>query len=578
MRRNRNLTMVLAPAVMVGIIFWGAEGMINALAGESLSSPAGPDSRSGEVDRLFSGWNRPNTPGATVAVMHKGAIVFQKSYGRKHSGYDLSWNPQTRSRIYSMTKHFTGIAALILEDQGKLDLDDDVRKYLPEMPVYEKEITLRHLLSNTSGIRDDEQILTLSGLMDGSKVSLDYYFETVTRQKRLNFLPGAACLYSNSGFRMMARIIERVGGKSFPQWMSENIFEPLGMDRTLVVQNDDFVVRDLAEGYDRMQNGTFEPAIRIFGTSGDGAVVSTVPDMLKWVDNFKSNCLHIRDFPNRLVAKTPLTGGRLSRYGLGICVDSYGGLPRYHHGGGAPGYRSEIAYFPEQDFAVIILANRSDADSGTKAETIAEIYLGEEMAEAEKAAGGVFHPEERTLKRLEGMYVDTEMGLVAGIVVPGKKSAGDIHLGGTAGFISVLKAVSNTAFEPAVGYSSVRMRCEYRAQSEHPVLHIDVGREGYTEFVRVSDFELSSSKLTKYKGLYRSEEVAASLHVVFREGRLFLRLGFGIWPTQLRELEPVFPDIFSGPGVSVKFLQKADEITGMVVNTSQSRYLEFLKQ
>jgi len=567
---------LLAAVLIVGFICC-AEDKGKTKEEKSSGSLGRANTQSEAVDRLFAGWDKPKTPGASVAVWQAGKVLHQKSYGRKHIGYDLPWNPDTRSRIYSMTKHFMGVAALILEDRRDLSLDDDVRQHLPDWPAYEEKITLRHILSNTSGIRDDEQILTFSGLMDGAMVSLDYYYQTVARQKRLNFPPGAACLYSNSGFRMMARIIERLSGRAFPDWMANNIFKPLGMDRTLVAQYDTLVIEDMAQGYDRQRNGSYEPAIHIFGTSGDGAIVSTVPDMLKWADNFMSNRLHIKNFPERLVAKTPLTDGRLSHYGLGICTDIYRGVRRYHHGGGAPGYRSEITYFPDRDLAVVILANRSDANPGQKAEAIADIYLEDDIRNAEKQKGELFQPRREALEPLKGTYVDPETGLVAQIAVPDANPSIDLYLGGTAGFISPLKAVDEKTFASAIGYSSTRMQIEYREHGERPLLHIDLGRGGFTTFVPAVDVNPTAQQLEQYEGVYRSDEIAAPLSVLLKEGNLFLRLGFGVWPTQLRELEPVYPDIFSAPGISVKFVNRAKHVKSLIINTAQSRYFELKK-
>ncbi len=301
-----------------------------------------------EVDNLFIGVNKPHAPGAIVAVTKSGKYLHLRGYGRMNVEHDLPWTVDCRSRLYSASKHFVGVAVLMMEDRGELRLDDDVRKYLPEMPDYGEKITIRHLLTNTSGLRDDETTLQMFGFYDSYPISLDYiYHEVITKQKTLNFIPGSACVYSNSGFRLIAIIIERISGQPFPRWMAENIFIPLGMEKTLVAQYDYEVVEDMASGYDVRQDGTFKKSLLRVGTSGDGGIVSTIPDMLKWIENLQNNKLRIRNFPARLVAKKRLNDGRFSPYGLGINTFNPSGLKIFHHSGGAAGYRFYFALYPE---------------------------------------------------------------------------------------------------------------------------------------------------------------------------------------------------------------------------------------
>lgn len=541
---------------------------------DGLSSSAGVDlqEKSRAVDKLFAAWDQPGTPGAIVGIKQGGRILHLKGYGRASIEFDLPWQPYTRSRIYSITKHFMGTAALILEDRGKLDLDDDVRKYLPELPDYGHKITLRHLLTNTSGLRDDEEILLLSGLMNGTPVSLEYMFKAVLKQKGVNFLPGAAYLYCNSGFRMMALIIERLSGKSCPQWMRENVFIPSGMTRTLMMQYDTQMAAGMASGYDKARDGAFTRARFGIGTSGDGAIVSTITDMMKWSENFKTNRLRIRDFPARLVRKHKLNNGYVSDYALGINIRPYRGLRTFNHGGGAEGYLAQFWYFPDQDFTIVILANRTDTYLPLKAQAAADIYLAGAMAKAEKKTGKFYKPERREMEKFKGLYVNPGAGLVVNVIPLNNFPTGELYFGSNYG---VMKAIGPAEFETAVGYNAGTARFEFKEPGKRPLLHFGLGLAEPALFIPVSGLNLDAGQLREYAGVYKSDELENPVRVALKEGKLRLHFGPVYSPGQVAELKPVYADLFYGGVFNVSFLRDGSaRVKGLQISTPRARYFK----
>lgn len=529
------------------------------------------------VDMIFSEFNKPQNPGANVAVVRGDKYLHAKGYGRMSIEYDLPWTLESRSRLYSASKHFVGVACLLLEDQGKLTLEDDIRKYLPEMPQYAQKITLRHLLSNTSGIRDDEGTLNMFGFNATYPISLEYIYDNViTRMKKLNFSPGSACLYSNSGFRLIAMIIERVSGKSFPEWMEQNIFKPLEMNNTLVAQYDYEVAENMASGYDWTEEGRFKKARLRVGTSGDGGIVSTIPDMLKWFNNFRSNRLGIHKFPARLVDKTKLGDGRISHYGLGINTIDYRGIRALHHGGGADGYQFQFYRFPEQDLTVIVFANRTDVHIRPMVQKVVNVYLSADLQEREGEKKNYSSVDSKKHEKLKGLYVNADKGLVVDVSIPEKWANADLYMGGAVGIR--MRAIEDFEFESVSGYSSEVARFDFIEGKERPNLLLNIGLGGDTLFSPVDEIKLSEKELEKFTGTFKCDEISEPIQIIVKNQKLVMKLGRGVLSLQWKTLKPVLPYVFYTNYRSMRFFADKDgNISGMLLNGTHSRFFEFTK-
>ena len=246
-----------------------------------------------QVDELFAEWDGATAPGAVVGIFMDGRIIYSKGYGLANLDYDIPITPQSVLRIGSISKQFVAMCIAILADQGKLSLDDDIRTHIPEMPDYGNQITIRHLLHHTSGIREYLTLVNLIGKPEGSVFGYTTreLVELLSRQQNLNFEPGSQFSYTNSGYFLLAEIITRVSGMKASAFAQENIFEPLGMTQTRFYDDPNAIIRNQAFGYSPNRDGGYRLDILRSDVIGDLGVITTVEDFLHWDNNFYENKL-----------------------------------------------------------------------------------------------------------------------------------------------------------------------------------------------------------------------------------------------------------------------------------------------
>lgn len=353
------------------------------LPGSAAAVPApGP---AAEVDELFAAWDEPDSPGAAVGVFRDGRIVYAQGYGSANLDYGIPMSPQTVLRTGSLTKQFVAMGIALLAEQGKLDPDDDIREYLPEMPDYGTPITLKHLLHHTSGIREYLTLVSLIGKPEGSGYvyTPEGLLAMLARQKALNFEPGERYEYSNSGYFLLAEVIARVSGTSAGTFLEEHVFEPLGMDDTRLHDDPDAVIRNRGVGYSPADSGGFRLDILRLEVVGDLGVITSVEDFVKWDRNFYENRLG-KGSPELL--QTVLTPGTLNDgeridYAWGLRAGRYRGLETIYHSGSAVGYVAYYLRFPDQAFSVVVLSNLSRFSPERSAKRIADVYLAEHFGD-----------------------------------------------------------------------------------------------------------------------------------------------------------------------------------------------------
>jgi len=261
--------------------------------------------------------------------------------------------------------------------EGKVRLDDDIRKYLPEMPAYGKPVTVRHLLHHTSGLRDYNALLSLAGFRpESDSPTVAEALEIVRRQKKLNYTPGEEYSYTNTGFFLLSQIVERVSGKSLNAFAQERIFKPLGMNKTLIQDDHTQIIRDRATGYTRGEKG-FAISMSNWDETGDGNVYTTVRDMAKWDQAFYTGEVLGKDLVEMMQTPGTLNSGKKIDYAWGLVVTEHKGLKVVEHGGAWVGFRAAIVRFPEQTFSVVILANLDAIMPSWLAFGVADIYLAD---------------------------------------------------------------------------------------------------------------------------------------------------------------------------------------------------------
>ena len=385
-----------------------------------------------QVDELFAEWDGEISPGAVVGIFMDGRIIYSKGYGVANLDYDIPITPQSVLRIGSISKQFIAMCIAMLAEQGKLSFDDDIRTYLPEMPDYGNQVTIRHLLHHTSGIREYLALVNLIGKPEGSVFGYTTreLVELLSRQQKLNFEPGSQFSYTNSGYFLLAEIVTRVSGMKASAFAQENIFEPLGMTQTRFYDDPNAIIRNQAFGYSPKRDGGYRLDILRSDVIGDLGVITTVEDFLHWDNNFYENKLGAgtKNLITMMFTRGRTSSGEDLSYALGLEFDSYRGLKTMGHGGSAVGYVAEFLQFPEQRFSVVILSNLSSFRPGRIARQVADLYLANQFSEAQasderdRTRPDAPEPVERLTPELEafiGDFYSEELDFVYSFMVEG---------------------------------------------------------------------------------------------------------------------------------------------------------------
>lgn len=334
------------------------------------------------VDSIFASWDKPDSPGCALAVARNGELVYTRGYGYANLDYDIPITPQTVFDVASVTKQFVAAVANMLALEGKLSLDDDIRQWLPELPEYDSPITLRHLIFHTGGLRDYLNLFPLAGAGDYYSVSREQLLAMMSRQRAAVFAPGERYEYSNTGYMLLAHALERAAGKSIGELARERIFEPLGMDGSLMYENRERIIPLRATGYHRDDDG----GLRIvhnynFEIAGDGQLYTTVEDLLRWDDY-----LHGAERPaihESMLTEGTLNDGEAIGYAHGITPGEYRGLRTVGHSGHSWGFLTELRRYVEPGVAIAVSCNSEYGDPGELARRVADHYLADQLAPPE---------------------------------------------------------------------------------------------------------------------------------------------------------------------------------------------------
>lgn len=337
-----------------------------------------------KVDELFKEWDRIDSPGAAVGIIKDGKTVYARGYGMANLDYNIPISPQTVFRVGSVSKQFTAMCIALLIEQGKISLDDDIRKYLPDMHEFDLPVTIRHMIHHTSGIRDYLVLQGLAGRSDGYFYTSQEVVDLLSRQKELNFKPGSEYSYSNSGYFLLAEIVGSVTGMKPSDYAEKFIFEPLGMKNTHFHDNPKMVVKNRASGYMPLDGDGFKIHMTQLNMIGDGGVFTSVEDFFKWDQNFYANKLGqgTQDLIHMLLTPGRLNDGREMNYAFGLVISRYRGLRTISHGGSFVGFKAHYLQFPEHRFSVVILSNLGSFNPGRIALSIADLYLADLFTES----------------------------------------------------------------------------------------------------------------------------------------------------------------------------------------------------
>ena len=367
-----------------------------------------------KVDEVFARFVRPGSPGCALGILQNGGFAYTHGYGSASVEHDVPITTDTVFDIGSVSKQFTAMAVLLLQRDGKLSLDDDVRKYVPELPDYGKRITIRHLLSHTSGLRDYNDLMVLDGHDVRDHTTDRDALELIARQKALNFSPGDDWRYSNTGFFLASIIVKRVSGRTLAAFAHDRIFVPLRMSNTQYLDDTRRIVPHRAEAYDH-EGGGFTVDMSDWDQTGDGAVQTTVNDMARWAMTSDEPGVGDRAIVDLMQTEGQLNNGKAHGYGLGLSVGTYRGLRRIAHGGSWAGYRAQLTRFPEQRTAIIVLCNVDDAGTNVLSDGVADVWLeraglaAKEPAPRKREVPPQFIPGATLLGDYVGRYMSPEL-------------------------------------------------------------------------------------------------------------------------------------------------------------------------
>lgn len=308
------------------------------------------------ADAVLAQFAKPDAPGCAVSVWQDGKVLVEKGYGAANLEHGVAIDAQRSVfDIGSTSKQFTAAAILLLVQDGKLKLDDDIRRHLPQLPDYGTPITIDHLLRHTSGLRDYLVLLNLGGVARGDVSSNADAMAAIVRQRGLNFQPGSAYAYSNTGYFLLARIVEKASGQGFAEFAKARIFDPLGMAGTSVLDRHDKLVPQRASAYRPDGPGRFALMMSNWEQTGDGAVQSTVADLAKWDANFYQPRVGGRWLVEQMQAPGKLNDGTVLQYGRGLMLDTHRGVATVSHAGAFAGYKAELLRLPQQKLGVAVL-------------------------------------------------------------------------------------------------------------------------------------------------------------------------------------------------------------------------------
>jgi CubicO group peptidase (beta-lactamase class C family) len=522
------------------------------------------DAVGARVDAVFADYDKPDSPGCALGVYRDGALAYARGYGMADLERGVPITPRTVFDIGSTSKQFSAAAIVLLAQDGTLTLDDDVRRWVPELPDYGARITIRHLLLHTSGLRDYIGLLTLAGHRTDDVTEADDALRILARQKALNFEPGAEHLYSNSGYFLLSTIVERASGKTLQAFARERIFAPLGMTKTHYLGSYDDIVADRALAYAPRPGGGLRQDISRWLQVGDGAVFTTVEELLHWDNNFYDPKVGGAALLETLQAPGSLNGDKPLTYALGLGIGTYRGQRTVSHGGSWGGYRAELLRFPDQRFSVATLCNLGTINPTQLARQVAAVYLEDVLAPAPAATASGPSVDFSAVSGFMGQYRHpvTRARLNVTLLNAQFTVLGDgrFELRPRGGNVFGADGTSTTwTFEP--GEPGGPARLTRKQEGLEPEV-----------FEKIAPLKLTAEALAPYAGRYYSEELDATFTLAVEDGVLTVRRR-GAGP---QRLVPVVRDEFMAGSVTVRFERVADgAVTGYVMDLGRVRNLRF---
>lgn len=520
------------------------------------------------VDQLLMGFAGDGTPGAVVGVVSDGRLRFTRAYGMANLSHGIKFGVGTVSNIGSVTKQFTAMGLLLLQAEGKLSLDDDIRRYIPELPDFGTPITLKHLLTHTGGYREVYNLLPMMGYGGEDAFSRDQVIGIVQRQPELQAQPGTEFNYNNTGYILLATTIERVSGMSFPEYMKARVFTPLGMTQTRVETKQGEVIPGSAQGYVAAEGGGYRSVHDLAASYGAGGIYTTVADLATWMRNYRDATLGGREAIDAITTNTILESGDSTGYGLGLGIATFRGRRRYAHTGGDVAHRALFAYYPELESGVIILSNNGSFDLGVGSQIALAFFKDR------------FEPEEETDTASAGTMSEARMRAIAG----------DWRIAGPTASVDIVYTVADGALyaqatnqprfkltptsDSTARFNGVEATVTFHFKADATVDSATHSQGRPVPMIRVARVKLSGGQLAEFAGRFYSEELETGVEVALQGDSLVAR-NSRMKPFKLSHRDGLE---FAGgfPFATIKFQRAGNgRITGFMASNGRTKNVWF---
>lgn len=526
------------------------------------------------IDKIFADFDDSLKPGAAVAVVKNGEVVFKKGYGSANLEYDIPVTPKTIFHIASVSKQFTVFALLLLAEEGKLSLDDPVQQYIPEVPDFGEEITLRHLATHTSGMRDQWDLLNLAGWRWDDVITKEHILKLVAKQKDLNFKPGEQFMYCNTGFTLLAEVVARVSGKSFAEFTQLRIFKPLRMANSQFYDDHTKIVRNRAYSYYPAIFG-YTKSVLSYANVGATSLFTTVEDLSLWAMNFQDPKIGSKAIIEQMNTLAVLNNGKTFGGAYGQFVSPYKGLQQIQHSGGDAGYRSYFCRFPDQDFAISVFSNFGHANPGALALQVADLYLADEfiaeVANGNKSenAADTITLKEKELKAFESDYWEAKDLFSRKIYL----KEGSLQYDRGNGNVTQLTPIAKNKFKMVDVPGSITVAF-LKQHGEHQMVVTQDG-DVVAKMEAYAPVDLNDVDIKPYLGSYFSEELSTRYTIIEKDGK----------PVATHPRHSDLPlsvlktDIFSSGGTTLEFIRNdSNMIDGLNASTGRVKKLRFTKE
>lgn len=528
-----------------------------------------------KINEIFSEWNKPGIPGVSVSVVKGGKVIFSKGYGLSSLEYGIPAGPSTVYQVASVSKQVTALAVLLLENQGKLSLNDNLADYFPDFPDYAKGITLKNLMYHTSGLRDYWEVLEAAGWRYDDVITREQVLDMVCRQKGLTSRPGYEEIYTNTGYLLLAEIVSKVSGMPFAEFVHEYVFKPLNMNHSMILDDNGSIVKNAACSY-HLTGGEYKKSLINNDITGSTNLYTTVEDMTLWSQNFANPVVGTPAVIRKMLTRGTLDNGDSTNYAAGLDTGPYRGLMLIGHRGAEAGYRSFYGIFPSQNVAIIVFSNNAETDATSLGLKIADLILKDkfppelanELSGSPKTVktAGEYSGNKSVLALCAGKY-ELRPGYIISISCDEDGLYAEAH--------EVPKTRLVRVSETEFTLPMMKAKLSFPGLAEGAVNKMNLELNGQQmSAVRLRDFEPSTVDINEFTGTFYSFELRTAFTIVLKENQLTVQRQR---MTDL-SLKATAPDQFSVDKRRVEFVRgDKGNITGFMYSSGRIRNIWFEK-